>query len=202
MKNLNNTLNKLKGLALLMLLTCLTAFQSLGQKFAYVDTEYILSELPDYKSAQNKINELATNWQKEVDKLYEEVDKMYKNYNVEKVLLNSEQQKQREAEIVAKEKEAKKLQQEKFGFEGALFKKREELIKPIQDRVYDAIQKIAKEDDLDFIFDKSGDMVMLFSNARYDKSGEVLAELGITPLNDKNKNKDDGPPAGNLPPKD
>ena len=199
MKTLKNTLTFGKGLILLILFSSFTTVTAFGQKFAYVDTEYILSELPDYKSAQKQINELASKWQAEVDKLYEEVDKLYKNYNVEKVLLNSEQQKQREADIVAKEKEAKKLQQDKFGYEGELFKKRQELIKPIQDRVYDAIQKIAKEDDLDFIFDKSGDMVMLFSNARYDKSGEVLAELGITPLNDKAK--DDGPPAGNLPPK-
>lgn len=171
---------------------------SFAQKFAYVDTEYILSELPDYKSAQTQINELAEKWQKEIDKLYAQIDKMYKDYNVEKVLLNSEQQKQREAEIVAKEKEAKKLQQDKFGFEGELFKKRQELIKPIQDRVYNAIQKVAKEDNLDFIFDKSGDMVMLFSNARYDKSDEVLSELGITPIGDKKKEK----VPGDLPPED
>jgi outer membrane protein len=200
MKTLNKTQTIWKGLLMIVLLSSLTAINSFGQKFAYVDTDYILSELPTYKSAQKKINELATTWQKEVDALYDEVDKMYKNYNVEKVLLNSEQQKQREAEIVAKEREAKNLQQEKFGYEGEMFKKREELIKPIQDRVYDAIQKIAKKDDLDFIFDKSGDMVMLFSNARYDKSGEVLAELGITPLNDKPK--DDAPPSGDLPPND
>ena len=130
---------------------------------------------------------------------------MYKDYSVEKVLLNAEQQKQREAEIIAKEKEVKKYQQDKFGYEGELFKKRQELIKPIQDRVYDAIQKIAKRDDLDFIFDKSGDMIMLFSNARYDRSGEVLEELGITPLNDKKGNNppdNDTPPDNNLPPQD
>ena len=175
-----------------------------AQKFAYVDTDYILSELPDFKAAQKKIDDLAQTWQKEIDAKYAEIDKMYKDYSVEKVLLNADQQKQREAEIISKEKEVKKFQQEKFGYEGALFKKRQELIKPIQDRVFEAIQKIAKRESLDFIFDKSGDMVMLVSNARYDKSGEVLEELGITPLDDKDG--DDGPgdtpPDNNLPPGD
>lgn len=174
-----------------------------AQKFAYVDTEYILSQLPDYKSAQKKLDEYAETWQKELDAKYAAIDKMYKNYQAEEVLLNSEQKKERQAAIVKKEKEAKTYQQEKFGFEGELFKKREQLIKPIQDRVYDAIQTIAKREDLDFIFDKGGDMIMLFSNARYDKSDDILEELGITPLDEKDKDKDDGnPPPDDLPPQD
>ncbi|MBI1307147.1 MAG: OmpH family outer membrane protein [Bacteroidetes bacterium] len=175
--------------------------KSTAQNFAYVDTDYILNQIPEYKSAQKKINELAETWQKELDKKYDDIDKMYKAYNVEKVLLNSEQQKQREADIVTKEKEAKKYQQDKFGFEGELFKKREELIKPIQDRVYEAIQKIANKNKLDFIFDKSGDLVMLFSNNRFDKSDEVLEELGITTIRDNKKTNGDTPPSDDdLPP--
>lgn len=173
-----------------------------AQRFAYVDTEYILSQLPDYKSAQKKLDEVSEVWQKEVDAKYAEIDKLYKNYKAEEVLLNGEQKKQRQEEIIAKEKTAKQFQQEKFGYEGELFKKREQLIKPIQDRVFDAIQTIAKREDLDFIFDKSGDMIMLFSNARFDKSGEVLEELGITPIDEKEKKDDGNPPDENLPPQD
>lgn len=192
-----------------LVIVALIGFQmtSYAQKFAYVDTEYVLSQLPDYRSAQKQIEDLAEGWQKEIDKMYQDIDKMYKNYKAEEVLLNGEQKKQREAEIITKEKEAKKFQQEKFGYEGELFKKRQELIKPIQDRVFDAIQKIAKENALDFIFDKSGDMVMLFSNARYDKSDEVLEELGVTPIKDDKQGSggdSDLPPSGGgdqLPPR-
>jgi len=195
-----------KGIARIIAVLCFTvlmASTASAQKFAYVDTEYILSQLPDYKSAQKKLDEYAETWQKELDAKYAAIDKMYKNYQAEEVLLNSEQKKERQAAIVKKEKEAKTYQQEKFGFEGELFKKREQLIKPIQDRVYDAIQTIAKREDLDFIFDKGGDMIMLFSNARYDKSDDILEELGITPLDEKYKDKDDGnPPTDDLPPQD
>jgi len=195
-----------KGIARIIAVLCFTvlmASTASAQKFAYVDTEYILSQLPDYKSAQKKLDEYAETWQKELDAKYAAIDKMYKNYQAEEVLLNSEQKKERQAAIVKKEKEAKTYQQEKFGFEGELFKKREQLIKPIQDRVYDAIQTIAKREDLDFIFDKGGDMIMLFSNARYDKSDDILEELGITPLDEKDKDKDDGnPPTDDLPPQD
>lgn len=185
-----------------MVLFSLGATTAQAQKFAYVDTEYILAQLPDYKSAQKQLDQLSEKWQKEVDAKYQEIDKLYKNYQAEEVLLNNEQKKQRQEEIITKEKEAKKLQQTKFGYEGELFRKREQLIKPIQDRVFDAIQTIAKREDLDFIFDKSGDMVMLFSNARFDKSGEVLEELGITPLDEKEVKDDGNPPDQNLPPED
>ena len=179
-----------------------------AQKFAYVDTEYILSQLPTYRSAQKQIDEQSEKWQKEIDKMYQDIDKMYKNYQAEKVILSGELQKKREEEIIVKEREAKKYQQDKFGYEGELFKKRQELITPIQDQVYDAIQKIAKENALDFIFDKSGDMVMLFSNRKYDKSGEVLQELGVVPTSEipgsKPGNQNDLPPVKDtksLPPK-
>jgi len=192
------------SLPIALILFVLTAFQApvQAQKFSYVDTEYILGQIPEYRSAQTQIDEVAEKWQKEIDDKYASIDKMYKDYRAEEVILNGEQKKQREAEIIAKEKEVKKLQQEKFGYEGELFKKRQELIKPIQDRVFEAIQKVAKENNLDFIFDKSGDMVMLFSNARYDRSDEVLEELGITPIKeDKNPSGGDLPPGGNnLPP--
>jgi len=190
----------IKSTFVLVLLTAVSPLVN-AQKFAYVDSDYILSQIPEYRSAQKQIDELAENWQKEIDNKYAAIDKMYKDYRAEKVLLNGEQQKEREAEIIAKENEVRKFQQDKFGYEGALFKKREELIKPIQDRVFEAIQQVAKENSLDFMFDKSGEMIMLFTNARYDRSDEVLEELGITPMKDDKQGDSDLPPGGNnLPP--
>jgi outer membrane protein len=199
----------LQKLALTLAMVVMIPMVNYAQKFAYVDTEYILSLLPDYKSAQKKLNEIAEQWQKEVDGKYEGIDKMYKEYQAEKILLTPEQQKVREDEIISKEKEAKKFQQDKFGYEGELFKKRQELVKPIQDKVFETIQKIAKDDALDFIFDKSSDMTMLFSNAKYDKSDNVLTALGVAPTKEekektKEKQKSDLPPAGDggdLPPR-
>jgi outer membrane protein len=199
----------LQKLALTLAMVVMIPMVNYAQKFAYVDTEYILSLLPDYKSAQKKLNEIAEQWQKEVDAKYEGIDKMYKEYQAEKILLTPEQQKVREDEIISKEKEAKKFQQDKFGYEGELFKKRQELVKPIQDKVFETIQKIAKDDALDFIFDKSSDMTMLFSNAKYDKSDNVLTALGVAPTKEekekvKEKEKSDLPPAGDggdLPPR-
>ncbi len=159
-----------------------------AQKFAYVDSEYILSQMPSYKSAQTQLNELSKDWQAEIDEKFEEIDKMYKQYQAEKVILPKSEQTKRENEIIEKERAAKKLQNDKFGYDGELFKKRAELIKPIQDKVYEAINKVAKENGLDFIFDKSGDMLMLVSNPKYDRSGEVLEELGVVPTDMKEGN--------------
>lgn len=182
-----------------LIIIMLTPLVNYAQKFAYVDTEYILSLLPEYKSAQKKLDELAELWQKEIDKKYEDIDKMYKEYQAEKVLLTADQQKQREDEIIAKEKEAKKFQQDKFGYEGELFKKRQELVKPIQDKIFEAIQKLAKDEGLDFIFDKSSDMTMLFCNAKYDKSDNILSSLGVVPTKEekdkaKEKKNNEFPP--------
>ena len=204
-----NMKSGLQKLALTLAMVVMIPMVNYAQKFAYVDTEYILSLLPDYKSAQKKLNEIAEQWQKEVDGKYEGIDKMYKEYQAEKILLTPEQQKVREDEIISKEKEAKKFQQDKFGYEGELFKKRQELVEPIQDKVFETIQKIAKDDALDFIFDKSSDMTMLFSNAKYDKSDNVLTALGVAPTKEekektKEKQKSDLPPAGDggdLPPR-
>src|SRR6185436_11356554 len=122
--------SKIQKLILTLAMIVMIPMANYAQKFAYVDTEYILSLLPDYKSAQKKLNEIAEKWQKEVDTKYEGIDKMYKEYQAEKILLTPDQQKQREDEIINKEKDAKKFQQEKFGYEGELFKKRQELVKP------------------------------------------------------------------------
>ncbi|MEJ6660774.1 MAG: OmpH family outer membrane protein [Bacteroidia bacterium] len=179
---------------LLLGLIAVMSTQANAQRFAYVDSDYILSQMPSYKSAQNQIDEKSKKWQEEIDNKFEAIDKLYKQYQAEKVLLTKDMQTKRENEIIEKEREAKKLQNDKFGYEGELFKKREELIKPVQDKVYEAINKVAKNNGLDFIFDKSGDMLMLVSNPKYDRSDEVLEELGVVPT--KGGNSDDN----NLPP--
>ena len=179
---------------LLLGLVAVMSTQAYAQRFAYVDSDYILSQMPSYKSAQTQIDEQSKKWQEEIDNKFEAIDKLYKQYQAEKVLLTKDMQTKRENEIIEKEREAKKLQNDKFGYEGELFKKREELIKPVQDKVYEAINKVAKNNGLDFIFDKSGDMLMLVSNPKYDRSDEVLEELGVVPT--KGGNSDDN----NLPP--
>lgn len=152
---------------------------SQAQRFGYVDTEYILDLMPEYRSAQMQLDQLADDWQKEMEKMQMQIDKMYKDYQAEQVLLTEDLRKKREEEIKTKEKELKEFRVKKFGYEGDLFKKRQELVKPIQDKVFDAVQKVAKQSALDFIFAKSGELIMLYSNAKYDKSDEVLTELGV-----------------------
>lgn len=164
---------------------CIVAFfitmPLFGQRFAYVDTEYILNLMPGYKSAQTELNFLSQQWEKEIEKRKEEIVKLEKALDNERILLTEDVIKQREEEIKTKKKELTDYQIEKFGVNGELFKKRQELVKPIQDRVFEAIQKVAKDNALDFIFDKSGGVTMLYTNAKFDRSDEVLDELGISP---------------------
>ncbi len=157
-----------------------------AQRFAYVDTEYILDMLPEYRSAQKQLDNIAEIWQKEAEAKKAEIDKMQKDFQAEQILLTEELKKKKESEIKAKEADLKEFMNKKFGYEGDLFKKRQELVKPIQDKVFDACQKIAKQSALDFIFAKSAEMIMLYSNAKYDKSDEVLLELGVSVQKNKN----------------
>ena len=149
-----------------------------AQKFAYVDTDYILNKLPEFKQAQNKIDQISTEWQKEIERKYQEIDGMYKAYQNEQVLLTKEMKIKREEAIINKEDEIKKLQQKYFGPEGDLFLKRKDLVKPIQDQVYDAIQKLAANNKYAIIFDSSSDLIMLYKNNNLDKSDKVLELLG------------------------
>lgn len=167
----------------LFLLTLLTVFFAgtvSAQKFGYVDTDYILGQLTEYKAAQKQLNEISQKWESDLKILKDEVDKLYKDYKAEEILLSPTQRKEREDAIVTKEEAIKKFEQEKFGVNGELFKKRQELIKPIQDKVFVAIQKVAKNNGLDFIFDKSANMNILFSNPKFDRSDDVLDEMGVT----------------------
>lgn len=153
-------------------------FLANAQKYAFVDTEYILDRIPSYKAAQDKLDKMSEEWQAEIESIYSEVEKMYKDYQTEKVLLTEEMRSQREDEIVNKENDAKKLQKQYFGQEGQLYQQRKELIKPIQDEVYKVVKEIALEGNFAVIFDTASGANMLYTNPKYDKSDEVLQKLG------------------------
>lgn len=154
------------------------AAQSGTAKFGYVDTDYIMSEIPEYKAAQSELEKTSVQWQKEIDTKYEEVDKLYKAYQADAILLTEEMKKKRENEIINKEKEVKDLQKSRFGVDGELFKKRQELVKPIQDKVYNAIKAVSDRRGLGFVMDKAGQVSLLYANPKYDISDEVLVYLG------------------------
>ncbi len=151
-----------------------------AQKFAFVDTEYILSNVPEYTSKQKQLDEMSVQWQNEIEALYKDIDKMYSDYQAEEILLPEAARKKREAEIIEKEKKAKDLQKQRFGYEGDLFKKRQEMIKPIQDKIYTEIKKIAEARSYMIIFDKSSGATMLYANEKYDLSDDVLEAMGVT----------------------
>ena len=151
-----------------------------SQKIAFVDTEYILKRIPAYEAAQDQLNESSKKWQQEVEAIYQEVSEMYKKYQTENVFLSNEMKVKRENAIVAKEKEAKDLQQKYFGAEGELFKKREMLIKPIQDDIYSAISAISLDEGYNAVFDKASNVGVLFVDTKLDISDKVLKQLGIT----------------------
>jgi outer membrane protein len=151
---------------------------TLAQKYAFVDTEYILNNIPNYKAAQEQLDKFSLDWQKEIEAKYAEIEKMYKDYQAERVLLSEDMRRQREETIVNKEKETKELQKSYFGQDGALFKKRQELIQPIQDEIYKAIKDLATENGYAVIFDTSSGPSMIYTNPRYDLSDEVLQKLG------------------------
>ena len=150
-----------------------------AQRYGIVDTKYILDKMPEYKEAQKKLDQFSIQWQKEIDDKQALLDKMYKDFDAEQVMLSDELKKKREDELFIREKELRDLQRKRFGFEGDLFKKRQELVKPIQDKVYNAIQKIAVNRAFDFILDKSEGITVIFADPKLDRSEDVLKELGV-----------------------
>ena len=150
-----------------------------AQKYAIIDTRYILDKMPDYKEAQKQLDNVAEGWQKDIDSRQADLDKMYQNFEAEQVMLTEELRKKREDQLYNKEKELRDLQRKRFGFEGDLFKKRQELIKPIQDKVYNAVQKMAVLRGYDFVLDKSEGITIIFADPKLDKSEDVLKDLEI-----------------------
>jgi outer membrane protein len=149
-----------------------------SQKYAFVDTDYILKNIPEYTDAQDILDDLASEWQKEIEDKFAEVDKLYKEYQAEAVLLPEDMKKQKENEIIQLEKEAKQLQKKRFGVDGDLFKKRQELVQPIQEKVFNAIEEIASIRNFAFVFDKASGATILFAQSKYDISDDVLDEIG------------------------
>ena len=169
----------MKKLLFLFFSGFLFAGNGFSQRYAVVDSKYILNKLPEYNDAQQKLDQFSKMWQQEIDQKSADLDKMYKEYDAEKVMLSDELKKKREDEIYNKEKDVRDLQRKRFGYQGDLFKKREELIKPIQDKVYNAIQKLAVAKLYDFILDKSDGITVIFADPKLDKSDDVLKELGV-----------------------
>jgi outer membrane protein len=159
----------------IILMTITTAW---SQKYAYIDSEYILSNIPAFNAAQEQLDKIAEEWQNDIEKQYEVVEQMYRKYQNERVLLSDEMRRQREEEIVMKEREIQNLQRSYFGTDGELFNKRSELVKPIQDQIYKAVSEIAVEGSYAVIFDIASSATLFYTNPRYDLSDDVLKRLG------------------------
>jgi outer membrane protein len=159
-----------------------------AQRFGYIDTDFILNKMPEYKKAQDEINQLSQAWEKEVTEMDKKIEGMYAALQAEQVLLTEEMRKERTDAIKKKEAELKEYQKKVFGFGGLFFLKKQELIKPIQDKVWDAVDKVCKENSLAIMFDKAGELVMIYTDPRHDYTDFVLDQLGLGDPNDKIKN--------------
>jgi len=181
----------MKKILIATLLFSAFSVAAIAQKYAYVSTGYILDNIPEYADAQAQLDDLSVQWQKEIEAKFAEIDKMYRSFQNESVLLPDDMKKKREDDIIKKEKEAKDLQKKRFGSDGDLFKKRQELVKPIQEKVYSAIEEIANSENYALIFDKTGSTTLIYTNAKYDISEQVLDKLGYTykPQEGENKKK-------------
>jgi outer membrane protein len=168
-----------KLLFVLLAFLGLQGFVAAQQRYAVIDTKYILDKIPEYKEADKRLQAISQQWQKEIDDRQDQLDKMYKNYDAEQFMLTDELKKKREDELFVKEKEIRDLQKRRFGYEGDLFKERQRLVKPIQDKVYNAIQKLALARSYDFVLDKSEGITIIFADPKLDKSDDLLKEMGI-----------------------
>ena len=168
----------MKKILIASLALFLFAGGAMAQKFAFVDTEYILQNIPSYSAAQEELNKISEQWEAEIAKEYEAIEKLYKTYQSERVLLTDEMKSKREEEIMTAERQVKELQAKYFGPEGDLSAKRQELVKPIQDALYKAVKELSAEGSYAVIFDTASGASILYSNPRYDLSDEVLKKLG------------------------
>jgi len=152
-----------------------------AQRFAFVDSEFILTSIPEYNEAIEEINDLAIRWQREIEEHFREIERLFQRFQAEAPLLSDDMRRRREQEIVDREREVQNLQRRRFGAEGDLFRMRQEKIRPVQDRVFASIERIARNRNFDFVFDRSDNAVMLFANPARDISNEVLNDMGIRP---------------------
>jgi len=183
----------MKKVVFLVLSIFLSISASFGQKFGYIDSKFILSKLPEYKQANSELSAQSQKWQGEIEVLRSEVDKLRKEYMAEEVLLTDDMKKERQTAIAKKDKDAKDAQNKAFGFEGMYFLKKQELIKPLQDKIFEAVEKVCKKKKIAIMFDKAGDLVMIYTNPAHDYTDFVLEELGLgdkdDTINDQNKGK-------------
>lgn len=168
----------MKKISLMIGLLSAMTISAFTQKYAFVDTEYILNNIPAYKAAEEELDKLSQQYESEINELYDELDKLGKEYDAEKLLMTNEMKTEKEKTLKTKYEAARKLQNDYFGDEGMLFKKREELVQPIQEEIYNAVKEIANESGYAVIFDSASGPTMLYTNPRYDVSDEVLQRLG------------------------
>ncbi len=161
-----------------------------SQKFGYIDSDLILKKMPEYKKAEGELAQLSQKWQKELDELKTSLDKMQADYRAEEILFTDDMKKERLDTIASKEKKLKEQQKKIFGFEGLIFLKKQELMKPVQDKLYEAVEKVSKAKQLQVIFDKSGDLLMIYANPIHDYTDFVLEKLGIGEADDKLENNE------------
>lgn len=169
----------MKKFVLTAAIVSFTLIGAFAQKYAYIDSEYLLSNIPSYVEAQAELDRLSVEWQKEIEAKFKKIDEMYKKYQQDVVVLPEETKQKRQQEIINAEKEAKELQKKRFGTDGDLYKKREELVKPIQDSVFTAIEEYAREKAFAFVFDKAGDMTIVYADAKFDINDDILLKLGV-----------------------
>jgi outer membrane protein len=175
-------------ISLVFLLICSFGLNFVSaQKFGYIDSDFILGKMPEYQKAQGEIDQLAAGWQKEIEEMSAKVEGLYSAFKAEEVLLTEEMRGERQTEIKKNEAELKEYQKKIFGFEGLYFLKKKELIKPLQDKVWDAVEKVAKANRLAIVFDKAAELTMIYTDPRHDYTDFVLEELGLGDPNDKVK---------------
>jgi outer membrane protein len=173
------TIKIMKKISIICAIVALSAFAVQAQKFGYIDSDYILKKIPAYTSAQGQLEKLSKQYQTEVEAKYKVVQELYNKYQSEKALLTEEMRQKRENEIIVKEKEAKEFQSSHFSPEGTLAKKRDELLKPVQDKVYNAVKDISTEGGYAIIFDIANNPGVAYNNPRYDLSDKVLEKIGF-----------------------
>ncbi len=169
----------MKKILIAALAVVFTVSAASAQRYAIVDSRYIFEKMPEYKTVQKQIDDQAAAWQKELDLKQAVLDKLYNNYDAEEALMNEDMRKKREDELFEKEKELRDLQKKRFGFEGDLFKKRQELMEPLQKKIADAISRLARAGGYDLILDKSEGKTIIFADPKLDKSEDVLRELRL-----------------------
>ena len=174
----------MKKIIITAVLMAFLALPMFGQKYAYIDSEYILSNLPDYVEAQDELDRVAVEWQQEIEKEFAKIDSMYKKYQTEVITMPENMKQKREEAIINAEKAAKDLQKKRFGKDGDLTKKREELVTPIQDRVFTAIDEYAKEKGYAFVFDVAGSMTIIYADPKWDINDQIMQKLGVTVRDD------------------